>query len=251
MEWKQRIRLELSRTGTGPDEEILDELAQHARAMYDTARADGASREEAEHRVDLQIAVWAAARLQLPTFAFTPERRTALVAAVVERLQALPSVTFVTHSNSAPLGISGGSAFTMDARQVQASSRDVDPGYFAAMGMRIASGRDFSEEDVASERPVFVVNRSFARQYLSDNAVGQHVQVSFRQGPSQPWEIIAVVDDVLHRGVTEPAEPEIDAQTVAEQLVAQAEARGIEPVGPNGLLSQLTKRVFGTALEAE
>jgi transposase-like protein len=38
---------------------------------------------------------------------------------------------------------------------------------------------------------------------------------------------------------------------VAEQLVAQARERGIELVGPNGLLSQLTKRVLETALEAE
>src|SRR5688500_18512659 len=60
MDWKERIRLELSRTGRIPDEDILDELAQHARAMYDSARADGASREEAEHRVELQTALWAA-----------------------------------------------------------------------------------------------------------------------------------------------------------------------------------------------
>ena len=38
---------------------------------------------------------------------------------------------------------------------------------------------------------------------------------------------------------------------MAEQLVAQAREKGIELVGPNGLLSQLTKRVLETALEAE
>src|SRR5688500_20216272 len=79
----------------------------------------------------------------------------------------------------------GGSAFTMDARQVQASTRDVDPGYFAAMGMRILSGRDFSVEDVASGRPVFVVNRTFAQRYLGDRPVGQYVRVSFRDGRSE------------------------------------------------------------------
>jgi putative transposase len=39
----------------------------------------------------------------------------------------------------------------------------------------------------------------------------------------------------------------IDEQSVAEQLVAQARAKGIELVGPDGLLTTLTKRV----LEAE
>src|SRR5215213_8795413 len=60
------------------------------------------------------------------------------------------------------------------------------------------------------------------------------------------------INDVAAKAAApEPAEPEIDAQTVAEQLLAQAQARGIELVGPNGLLSQLTKRVLETALEAE
>ena len=49
----------------------------------------------------------------------------------------------------------------------------------------------------------------------------------------------------------EPAVAAIDEQGVAEQLVAQAREKGIELVGPNGLLSQLTKRVLETALEVE
>ena len=44
---------------------------------------------------------------------------------------------------------------------------------------------------------------------------------------------------------------EVDQQQLAEQLLAQAKEQGIELVGPNGLLSQLTKRVLETALEAE
>jgi putative transposase len=60
------------------------------------------------------------------------------------------------------------------------------------------------------------------------------------------------IDDVAaEAGRQEPVEPAIDEQGVAEQLVAQAREKGIELVGPNGLLSQLTKRVLETALEAE
>jgi putative transposase len=59
------------------------------------------------------------------------------------------------------------------------------------------------------------------------------------------------IDDVAAKaGRQEPVEPAIDKQSVAEQLVAQAREKGIELVGPNGLLSELTKRVFETALEA-
>ena len=49
----------------------------------------------------------------------------------------------------------------------------------------------------------------------------------------------------------EPAVPAVDEQGIAEQLVAQAREKGIELVGPNGLLTSLTKRVLETALEAE
>jgi putative transposase len=60
------------------------------------------------------------------------------------------------------------------------------------------------------------------------------------------------IDDVAaEAGRQEPVEPAIDEQSVAEQLVAQAREKGIELVGPNGLLSQLTKRVLEAALEAE
>ena len=60
------------------------------------------------------------------------------------------------------------------------------------------------------------------------------------------------IDDVAAKAAgQEPVEPAIDEQGVAEQLVAQAREKGIEPVGPEGLLSQLTKRVLETALEAE
>jgi hypothetical protein len=58
-------------------------------------------------------------------------------------------------------------------------------------------------------------------------------------------------DGAAEAAKEEPAVPGLDEQGVAEQLVAQAREKGIELVGPNGLLSQLTKRVLETALEAE
>ncbi|WP_240497973.1 transposase, partial [Williamsia sp. 1135] len=38
---------------------------------------------------------------------------------------------------------------------------------------------------------------------------------------------------------------------MAEQLLAQAKEQGVELMGPNGLLNQLTKNVLETALDAE
>ncbi|MGV9948811.1 IS256 family transposase [Rhodococcus aetherivorans] len=46
-------------------------------------------------------------------------------------------------------------------------------------------------------------------------------------------------------------QPKIDPQQLAQQLLAQSKADGVELVGPNGLLNQLTATVLETALEAE
>ena len=55
--------------------------------------------------------------------------------------------------------------------------------------------------------------------------------------------------------MTETLDPmdqsKIDHQELAQQLLAQAKADGVELVGPNGLLNQLTANVLETALEAE
>jgi transposase-like protein len=47
------------------------------------------------------------------------------------------------------------------------------------------------------------------------------------------------------------ANEELDQQQLAQQLLAQAKEQGVELVGPDGLLNQLTKRVLETALEEE
>src|SRR5262245_34270814 len=49
----------------------------------------------------------------------------------------------------------------------------------------------------------------------------------------------------------DPVATEVDQRQLAEQLLAQAKEQGIELVGPNGLLNQLTKNVLETALDAE
>lgn len=59
------------------------------------------------------------------------------------------------------------------------------------------------------------------------------------------------IDDVAADPVEQVPATGIDEQSVAEQLVAQAREKGIELVGPNGLLTTLTRRVLEAALEAE
>ena len=51
MNWNDRLRRDLPTT---THTEVIEELAHHAGAMYDAARADGRSHDEAEQRVARQ-----------------------------------------------------------------------------------------------------------------------------------------------------------------------------------------------------
>ncbi len=59
MDWHSRIRAALS-IGAAPDDDIVEELAQHAQAMYEAARADGSTPAEADRRVFAQVQRWCA-----------------------------------------------------------------------------------------------------------------------------------------------------------------------------------------------
>lgn len=73
MNWKARIETAMSAAGPVPDNDILEELAQHARAIFDTARADGLGPSAAAERVDEHIAIWCR---QVPQLKRRPRHRT-------------------------------------------------------------------------------------------------------------------------------------------------------------------------------
>src|SRR5207244_160907 len=62
--------------------------------------------------------------------------------------------------------------------------------------------------DAKNSPKVVMVNRSFARQYLSDSAIGDKIS-NFATGDGTEWEVIGIINDVLERGLTEPVQPEI------------------------------------------
>ena len=63
MDWKTQIT---SAIGPAADDEVLEELAQHAAATYAAARAEGCDAAEAERRVAQQIHAWAAEPVAAP-----------------------------------------------------------------------------------------------------------------------------------------------------------------------------------------
>jgi putative ABC transport system permease protein len=119
------------------------------------------------------------ARLSLPSSVITPERSAQVVDAVLGRLAAAGGVANAAFTSELPLTPGGStSAFNMrspgagETIGVHASPRIVSSGYFAALGIPIVEGRGFTDDDTHTSRPVIVVNRTFAKRYLGERALG-------------------------------------------------------------------------------
>lgn len=74
----------------------------------------------------------------------------------------------------------------------------VSPGYFAAMGIRLLKGRDFTAADNAGAPRVVIVSESVARRvWPNEEAVGKRVSMSDKPGPGDWLTVVGVVNDVV------------------------------------------------------
>jgi putative ABC transport system permease protein len=114
--------------------------------------------------------------------------------ALVQAVRSLPGVAAVGAIDHLPLD---GTAVTMSAATAAGSTgvniNYVLPGYFDAMDLKVRQGRVPDEDDLASGRPVAVVNESAAKAMFPDRpAVGQTLVVP----RLITAEVIGVVSDV-------------------------------------------------------
>jgi putative ABC transport system permease protein len=135
--------------------------------------------------------------------------KTQALQAAIERLSALPGVTAVGLVNELPLdgsGVNGGVTIqgqTFPPGKLPApEKRIVSPDYFRAMGIRLISGRTFTDRDATGATPVMVVSEGFAKKYFAGrSAIGEHA--GFNWDIDGVQEIVGVVADVHHYGLDE------------------------------------------------
>ena len=60
MNWSDEVAAAFARQRTAADASVIEEMAQHAAAAYEAARADGASASDAESAVRALIGSWCA-----------------------------------------------------------------------------------------------------------------------------------------------------------------------------------------------
>ena len=146
-----------------------------------------------------------------------PDQTIAWTQQLFERLRGLPGVTAVGSTAVFPLrGQLDGSLLVLvqgdaleSADRQAARQRLVTPGFFAAMGVPILAGRDFSPDDRQNTAPVAIVNGEFVRRYLNGR---DPLRASFAIGyPVVDTKvfrtIVGVVGNIRYRSIAEDPEP--------------------------------------------
>jgi len=131
---------------------------------------------------------------------------------LLPRLGALPGVKSVTSGVPIPLSNSNiGVGFTIEGRPVAPGDEPdapvsiVTPGFFQTMRIPLISGREFLPTDDSKAPAVVIVNQAFARRYFpGENPIGKRIKPGLSDDitKEQMREIVGVVGDVKHRGIT-------------------------------------------------
>jgi len=133
----------------------------------------------------------------------------ALLRRLVERFEQLPGVEAVGLTDNLHLNPMNtqSSAINVDGvdpppgREFHLVDRaTVDPGFFAATGIRIVKGRVFDDRDQSGGQPVTIISDAMARKFWPDgSAVGQMI----RLGDSRSLRVIGVASDAKVRSLGE------------------------------------------------
>ena len=154
-----------------------------------------------------------------------PERSSAALLRILDRMNTQPGVTHAAVSTALPLVSSGGFMsfkFPSSLRggsevDVETIRRVVSPEYFGALGIRLRAGRLLTAADDLNAPKVVVVNRSFVRKYFDDVPIEQAVGLSlgtavfrnFGESERRETTVVGVVDDVKQDAPDGAPQPEV------------------------------------------
>jgi len=156
------------------------------------------------------------ASLDLSLAGYTSETGPAFADQLIQRVRSLPGVEAATLAAMIPLGNGGmgiGALAVPGAQSGQPRSFETDwnvvtPGYFAAMRMRLVSGRDFTDADRTGSVPVIIVNQTAARRWWpNEDPIGktllQDTGTRAEPGATRTLTVIGVAGDAKYRSLGE------------------------------------------------
>lgn len=142
--------------------------------------------------------------------------RVAMYDRIVESVRALPQVSTAAVSSITPVSGSNSTRRMLRVGRPPPSEAErrvwvnvISPGWFATMGTRFISGRDFDQRDRLGAPRAVIVNETYARlHFANENPIGQlMVEEPASFANPAPLEIVGVVQDAVYRSVREPVPP--------------------------------------------
>jgi predicted permease len=144
-----------------------------------------------------------------------PARRSDAFRDLDGRMRTIPGVVSIAETYTTPLGGSFSDTDVEVDHQLAGNAyvNRVSPGYFATLGTRILSGRDFDARDTRGSTAVAIVTQSFSDSYLKGVGVGGRFKIpDDRDGataqhaggrPGTDYEVIGVIADTKYMDIRE------------------------------------------------
>ncbi len=140
----------------------------------------------------------------------TPEQVIRMDQAILQKIEALPSVSSADISGAVPMdaGAESDPVLVKDHMlqgQLPPARKCfwISPGFFRTMGIPIVAGRDLTWNDILNKRPVAIVSENLVRQYWHNpgDALGKEIG----GGPKYWRQIVGVVGNVYSDGTSQKA----------------------------------------------
>ena len=182
------------------------------------------------------------------------EKTRGYYARLMESLEALPGVVKAggaTALPASPLGPDFARPFWREGDipspggGVRADIRMATPGYFETLGLKVVSGRAFSENDRPDSPRVLMVNETLARRtWVGEEPVGKRLVVDYGSAGTYPYEVVGVVNDVHFYGPRSAPRPEVYfPHAQRSYLILNVAVR--TAVDPESLIPQVRRAVLG------
>ena len=145
-----------------------------------------------------------------------PDHRAHVMESMLQRVETTPGVRSAGLIQFLPLG--GwrnrgpfhfiGKPVPAQPEHMQSDVSTVSRGYFEAMGTPVLQGRAFDQTDRIDTPRVALINESFVKEYLQgENPIGE--QIIGDWADPKNTEIIGVVGDIRHNGLTSDPQPTV------------------------------------------
>jgi len=174
-----------------------------------------------------------------------PEQRAIFFRDLVERLGGVPGAQSSAASTSIPMtGGGNGTNFMVDGQPAPAAGhepigriRSITPGYFQTIGIPLARGRYFTEQDDAGAQRVVIVNERMAQQFFpGQDPIGKRVKWSADPASQAPWmTIVGVAGNVKPLGLASQPVLEMFAPSNQEPSAAMYVLIRTQSADPSGL----------------